>query len=84
MSLWVGMLLRVLCHANVNLIPCGGMYENSNNFEFRRIFKMQSYLRLLSEEKNDVDKKYTSLLGNIKNFMDSTEKRVLEQKKWKK
>jgi hypothetical protein len=24
------------------------------------------------------------LLGNIKNFMDSTEKRVLEQKKWKK
>jgi hypothetical protein len=37
----------------------------------------------LSEEKNDVDKKYTSLLGNIKNFMDSTENRVFEQKNGK-
>jgi hypothetical protein len=33
----------------------------------------------LCEEKNVVDKKYTNLLAEIKNFINSTEKRVVEQ-----
>jgi hypothetical protein len=55
------------------------MYENSKNSLIHEKIQNAKFLKTLSEEKNVADKKHTSLLGYIKNFMDSTEKRVLEQ-----
>jgi hypothetical protein len=55
------------------------MYKNSSSSRIQEKIQNAELLKTLSEEKNVVNKKYNSLLADIKNFMDSTEKRVVEQ-----
>jgi hypothetical protein len=55
------------------------MYENRNISRIQEKIHNAWLIKTLSQEKNSLDKKYTSLLADIRNFMDSTEKRVVEQ-----
>jgi hypothetical protein len=55
------------------------MYENSNTSRVQEKIHNTKFLKTLSKEKNFIEKKYTSLLVDIKNFMDITEKHVVQK-----
>jgi hypothetical protein len=54
------------------------MCENNNSSRIREKTQNAKTIQNLFEEKNMVDKKYTSLLGDVKDWMDTTGKHVME------
>jgi hypothetical protein len=61
----------------MQLAGCGA--GNSNN-SARIDDKIESVkvLKEMSDEKNKIEKKYVSLMNDVKHFMDDTERNVLE------
>ncbi|CAM0904083.1 unnamed protein product [Alopecurus aequalis] len=52
------------------------MYEESNTARIDDRIEHGKFLKDLSDEKNKIEEKYTGLLGDVRKFMDETEKRV--------
>jgi hypothetical protein len=53
------------------------MYENNNDARIQEKNHNAKFVKNLIEEKNKVDKKYTSLLVDVKKWMGNTEIHVL-------
>jgi phosphate uptake regulator len=51
------------------------MYEGSNMARIGERIKSVKLLKEITEEKNKIDKKYSSLMNDIKQFMNENEKR---------
>jgi hypothetical protein len=53
------------------------MYENNNDARIQEKIHNAKFVKNLIEEKNKVDKKYTSLLADVKKWMNTAERHVL-------
>jgi hypothetical protein len=56
------------------------MYKNSDNARIEeKILKNAQLVKNLYKDKNKLDKKFTTLLGDVKRWLDAIENHVLEQ-----
>ena len=56
-----------------------GMYHSSNSGRIDDKIEHAKFVEELSEEKNKLERKYYTLLADVKKFTKETEKRVMEQ-----
>jgi hypothetical protein len=54
------------------------MYENNNTAITDEMIESAKLLKEIIDQKNKIDNKYSSRLNDVKQFMDDTEKKVLE------
>jgi hypothetical protein len=64
--LWVELIPSGLYLANMHYLLCGGMHENRNTSRVEKKIHNAEFLKTLYEEKNCVDKKYISLVADVK------------------
>jgi hypothetical protein len=61
----------------MQLAGCGACSSNNSARIYDKI-ESAKLLKEMSDEKNKTEKKYVSLMNNVKHFMDDTERNVLE------
>jgi hypothetical protein len=53
-------------------------YELTSSARIDDMIENAKFLKEMNEEKNKTEKKYTSLMNDVRHFMDDTQRRVME------